>query len=131
MPHCHEYHTYPPNYHKSLMFITGTIIFFTGFVINLHSDHILRKLRSTPPYHSYKIPQGGAFSIFNISCANFFGEIVEWAGFAMASGSLGGLAFWVYTCANLIPRACAHHLWYHEKFEDYPKERFAVIPFIL
>lgn len=36
----------------------------------------------------YKIPYGGMFEY--VSCANFFGEIVEWVGFAMASWSLPG-----------------------------------------
>jgi len=32
---------------------------------------------------------------------------------------------------NLVPRAIDHHKWYKKEFADYPKERKAVIPFIL
>ena len=68
---------------------------------------------------------------FNISCANFFGEIIEWLGYAIASSSLAGWAFLVFVCANLIPRGMAHHQWYLDKFkDDYPKNRYAVIPFV-
>jgi len=128
MQYC-VFHAYPENYHKSPTFITGTIIWFTGFIINLQSDGILRTLRNTPPTNIYKIPKGGFFRY--VSGANFFGEIVEWAGYAIASQSLAGLAFLVWVCTNLIPRANAHHQWYLAKLEDYPKERWAVIPFIL
>ena len=49
----------------SFRFITGCIIFLTGFLINMHSDSILRNLR-TEGDSSYKIPQGGLFKY--ISC---------------------------------------------------------------
>ncbi len=59
------------------------------------------------------------------------GEIVEWAGWAVATWSLAGLAFAVYTTANLAPRALAHHAWYRARFPDYPRRRRALIPLIL
>ncbi len=65
------------------------------------------------------------------SCANYFGEILEWTGFAIACGGMAPLSFWIWTCANLIPRAIATHKWYHNKFgSSYPKSRKAIIPFI-
>jgi hypothetical protein len=46
--------------------------------------------------------------------------------------SLGGVAFAVFTFANLVPRAVNHRKWYAEKFkEQYPASRKAVIPFLL
>jgi hypothetical protein len=45
--------------------------------------------------------------------------------------SLPAFSFAVWTFANLVPRAINHHQWYHEKFEDYPENRKAVIPFLL
>ena len=41
------------------------------------------------------------------------------------------VAFATYTLANLLPRGLSHHHWYLEKFEDYPKNRKAFIPFLL
>ncbi|XP_034324182.1 3-oxo-5-alpha-steroid 4-dehydrogenase 1 isoform X4 [Magallana gigas] len=72
---------------------------------------------------------GGLFEY--VSGANFFGEIVEWLGFAVANGTLPTFAFFFFTLCNIGPRACHHHQWYREKFEDYPKKRRALIPFIL
>ena len=67
-----------------------------------------------------------------MSCANFFGEIVEWTGFAIATGSLPGVAFAFYTFANTAPRGVSHHKWYLEKFKGEYEAlgRKAVIPFI-
>ena len=50
----------------------------------------------------------------------YLGEIVEWGGWALLTWSPTGLAFFVWTVANLAPRAWSHHRWYHEKFPDYP-----------
>jgi hypothetical protein len=34
----------------------------------------------------------------------------------------------VWTMANLVPRARAHHRWYRERFPDYPARRKALVP---
>ncbi|XP_052701517.1 3-oxo-5-alpha-steroid 4-dehydrogenase 1-like isoform X1 [Crassostrea angulata] len=109
-------------------FYLGIILFCTGMFINLQADHILRNLRK-PGETGYKIPRGGLFEY--VSGANFFGEIVEWLGFAVANGTLPTFAFFFFTLCNIGPRACHHHQWYREKFEDYPNKRRALIPFIL
>jgi hypothetical protein len=57
--------------------------------------------------------------------------MVQWAGWALATWSLAGLAFAVYTGANLAPRALAHHAWYRQRFPDYPARRRALVPFVL
>jgi 3-oxo-5-alpha-steroid 4-dehydrogenase 1 len=106
-------------------FIVGFALFVIGFIINRLSDRILRNLR-TPEETGYKIPQGGLFQW--ISCPNYLGEIIEWTGWAIATWSIAGLAFAVWTAANLIPRAISHHKWYHKHFPDYPPERKALLP---
>ncbi|KAG8442521.1 hypothetical protein GDO86_011353 [Hymenochirus boettgeri] len=108
-------------------FITGIILFLSGMFINIYSDHILRNLRK-PGETGYKIPRGGLFEY--VSAANFFGEILEWFGFAVAGWSLPAAAFSFFTASVLTPRAQEHHKWYLEKFEDYPKTRKILIPFI-
>lgn len=124
-----QFRVYSKNYISSPQFITGFILWCTGFLLNLQADSILRRLRITPPKAQYKIPNGGLFRY--TSCANFCGEIIEWLGYAIASNSLSGWSFFAWVCANLIPRGVSHHKWYLEKFEDYPKDRWAVIPFIV
>lgn len=109
-------------------FIIGTVLFVAGFIANRHSDHILRKLRK-PGEQDYKIPHGGLFKY--VSAPNYLGEIVEWFGWAIATWSLPGLCFAVFTLANLAPRAYSHHKWYLKNFPDYPKDRKALLPFII
>ena len=108
-------------------FIIGSVIFLTGMVINWQSDGILIHLRK-PGETGYKIPVGGLFKW--VSCPNLFGEIIEWLGFAILTWSLPGLAFFVWTVANVAPRAISHHKWYLSKFTDYPKERKAIFPYV-
>ncbi len=109
-------------------FIIGIILMATGFSINFQSDAILRKLRK-PGEKDYKIPYGGLYRW--ISSPNYLGEIIEWTGLALATWTLAGLSFAVFTIANLFPRAISHHRWYNEQFEEYPKDRKAIIPFIV
>lgn len=108
-------------------FIIGIILFFTGLTINWKADNTLINLRKKSS--GYQIPRAGLFEY--ISCPNHFGEIVEWIGFAILTWCLPGLSFAVWTMANLLPRALDHHKWYKGHFDDYPKNRKAVIPFLL
>ncbi|MHA1642183.1 MAG: DUF1295 domain-containing protein [Promethearchaeota archaeon] len=118
---------YPENWLVSLPFIFGVIIFVVGFIINIHSDHIIRNLRK-PGETEYKIPKGGMFRW--VSCPSYLGEITEWVGWAIMTFSIPGLVFAFWTIANLAPRARSNHKWYLENFPDYPKNRKALIPFI-
>ncbi|XP_060720838.1 3-oxo-5-alpha-steroid 4-dehydrogenase 1 [Tachysurus vachellii] len=122
-----QYADFPQGWVSHPCFITGSCLWFLGWIINLHSDHILRNLRS-PGETGYKIPRGGAFEY--VSGANFLGEIVEWVGFALAAHSVHSFAFAFFTFIVLSNRAVSHHKWYLEKFEDYPKSRKALIPFV-
>lgn len=121
--------TYDITWLSDWRFITGAALFVTGFVINLTSDNILLNLRKNTTSGDYKIPTGGLYKW--ISCPNYFGEILEWFGWALATWSLPGLSFAVWTAANLLPRALTNHKWYKEKFPEYPAERKAVIPFLV
>ena len=115
---------------ESISFICiliGFIIFIIGLYINISSDNTLIKLRTNQK--GYVIPKGGLFNY--VSCPNFFGEIIEWLGFAIMTLNLGSISFLIWTICNLIPRSKAHHNWYKENFENYPSKRKAVIPYLL
>ncbi|KAG9355726.1 hypothetical protein JZ751_000564 [Albula glossodonta] len=118
---------YPADWITHPCFIAGFMLWLVGFLVNVYSDHILRNLRK-PGETGYKIPVGGMFEY--VSGANFLGEIVEWSGFALAAHSIHSTAFAIFTFVVLSSRAVAHHRWYLEKFEDYPKSRKALIPFV-
>ncbi|XP_036372195.1 3-oxo-5-alpha-steroid 4-dehydrogenase 1 [Megalops cyprinoides] len=125
--HLSHFAEYPADWVTHPFFISGAVLWLVGFLINVHSDHILRNLRK-PGETGYKIPVGGLFEY--VSGANFLGEIVEWCGFALAAHSIQSATFAIFTLIVLSSRAVAHHRWYLEKFEDYPKSRKALIPFV-
>jgi protein-S-isoprenylcysteine O-methyltransferase Ste14 len=113
-------------------FIGGVLLFGAGALINLSSDEILFRLRKpgdTAGTPGYAIPRGGLYRW--VSCPNYLGEILEWSGWALATWSVPGMAFALYTAANVGPRALAHHRWYRERFPDYPSQRRALIPYLL
>ena len=112
---------------SNMYLIVGLVIFFIGFYINISSDNILIKLRTNQK--GYVIPKGGLFN--HVSCPNFFGEIIEWLGFAVMTLNPGSISFLIWTVCNLVPRSKAHHKWYQNNFENYPKKRKAVIPYFL
>ncbi|MDD2595558.1 MAG: DUF1295 domain-containing protein [Bacteroidales bacterium] len=110
-------------------FIIGTIIFILGMYINLQSDYIIRHLRK-PGDSNHYIPKGGMFKY--VSSANYFGEILEWVGFAILTWSVAGVVFLLWTCANLVPRANSLYEKYKDEFgEEFTSlHRKRVIPFI-
>ena len=116
------------NFHSvSIFLISGFLLFVLGLYINISSDNKLIKLRKIKK--GYFVPKGGLFKY--ISCPNFFGEILEWFGFALMTFNIGSLSFFIWTCCNLIPRGLAHHSWYKNKFNEYPKQRKAVLHFLI
>lgn len=119
---------YNVNWLLSWQFITGALIFITGFIINKTADEKLREMRKNSPLE-YVVPKGWLFKY--ISCPHYFGEIIEWSGWAVMTWSLPGLAFAVFTFANLFPRGWASHRWYKVNFPEYPLNRKAIVPFIV
>jgi 3-oxo-5-alpha-steroid 4-dehydrogenase 1 len=113
-------------------FIGGLAIYVFGFTLNVWSDSILRNLRSknpSPDEPRYKIPYGGGFRF--VTCPQYLGEIISFTGLAVMTWNLGAVFVLAITIANLVPRAMYTHKWFLKEFDDYPKERKAVIPFLL
>uniref|UniRef100_A0A8D0C229 3-oxo-5alpha-steroid 4-dehydrogenase (NADP(+)) n=1 Tax=Salvator merianae TaxID=96440 RepID=A0A8D0C229_SALMN len=103
MIYCAEY---PDDWCNDVRFTSGFLLFVLGMGINIHSDFLLRQLRK-PGEFTYKIPQGGLFAY--VSSANYFGEILEWFGYAIATWCLPAFAFAFCTVCILGPRACQCH----------------------
>lgn len=112
----------------SFRFLYGLLVFCTGYVINRWADAKLRSLRK-PGQDGYSIPTGGLYD--EVSCPNYLGELLQWTGWAILTWSPAGLAFAVFTAANLVPRAVTHHRWYQRTFPEYPRRRKAIIPYVL
>ena len=95
--------------------IVGIIVFLFGMIVNCHSDYVIRHLRQPGDTRHY-LPQAGFYRY--VTSANYFGELVEWIGFAIAAANPAAWVFALWTGANLIPRAHAIHRKYHEEFGD-------------
>ena len=95
--------------------IVGIIVFLFGMIVNCHSDYVIRHLRQPSDTRHY-LPKAGFYRY--VTSANYFGELVEWIGFAIAAANPAAWVFALWTGANLIPRAHAIHRKYHEEFGD-------------
>lgn len=121
--------TYTTEWLTTPQFIIGTIIFFAGMTININSDSVIRHLRK-PGDTKHYLPQKGMYKY--VTSANYFGEIVEWTGFAILTWSLSGVIFAWWTFANLVPRAASIYKRYVEEFGPQVKEKRLkrIFPFI-
>mgnify|MGYP000308569685 FL=1 len=81
--------------------------------INLHSDSVIRHLRKPGDTRHY-LPQKGMYRY--VTSGNYFGELVEWIGFAVLTCSPAAWVFVLWTFANLAPRANSIRNRYREEF---------------
>lgn len=121
--------TYELSWFWSPQFIIGTVVFFVGMAINMHSDHVIRHLRK-PGDTKHYIPRKGFYKY--VTSANYFGEFTEWVGFAILSWSLCGVLFAFWTFCNLAPRSKSLTEKYIAEFgEEYSSlNKKNMIPFI-
>ncbi|KAJ2702566.1 hypothetical protein H4R19_005355 [Coemansia spiralis] len=117
----------------------GLVLFVAGLAGNIYHDAILTGLgrrraaqqtQDAPAVSRYAVPHGGLFAL--VSCPHFLCELVEWLGYALASGSPAAWAFLMNAACNLVPRARLIHRWYRATFAaEYPASRKAIVPFLL
>ena len=120
---------YPIEWLYDPRFLIGVALFLFGFFVNIHSDNILINLRKDGE-SGYKIPHGGFFKY--VSCPNYFGECLEWIGFAIMTWSSIGFVYAAWVVLPLIIQARVAHQWYLDQFGTaYPKQRHAIIPYWL
>lgn len=114
-------------------FLIGLAIYAAGLALNVHSDAVVRNLRSKDELARaekvYRIPRGGGFEL--VSSPSYLGELMMWTGFAIFTWGLPGVFILAITAANLVPRALTTHRWYLARFDDYPRARKALIPYLL
>lgn len=130
-----DYHAFGLSYSDvawlwSPHFIIGVVIFFLGFYVNLRSDYIIRHLRKDDEDTKHYLPEGFMFEY--VTSANYLGELMEWLGFAILTWSMSGLVFFIWTFANLVPRANAIYKHYKVEFGEIMerKKLKRVFPFV-
>jgi 3-oxo-5-alpha-steroid 4-dehydrogenase 1 len=106
----------------------GLVVYYSGLVMVIWHDNILRDLRSGDGPR-YRIPKGGLFEY--ATCPQYFAELWAWLGFAILSWGPNGLFIFMVSLVNLVPRSMATHAWYVEKFGlEYPADRAFLVPFV-
>ncbi len=119
---------YSPAWFATPDFIIGILLFFLGMGINLHSDWVIRHLRVKGDTKHY-LPQRGMYRF--VTSGNYFGEFLEWVGFAVMTCSPAAWVFALWTFANLAPRAHAIRERYIEEFgAEAVGKRKRMIPFV-
>lgn len=119
---------YYRNWSKNPKLYIGIIVFITGMAINIHSDFVIRNLRK-PGDNNHYLPNAGFYKY--VTSANYFGELIEWTGFAIMTWSISGFVFVWWSFANLFPRAFSIYRRYYEMFGAPVLEKKRIIPFII
>ncbi|KAM7526735.1 hypothetical protein LguiA_016637 [Lonicera macranthoides] len=104
----------------------GVAIFLAGILGNFYHHCILSNMRNGDK--EYKIPRGGLFNL--VICPHYLFEILGFLGASCISQTLYAFSFTLGTTGYLIGRSYATRKWYLSKFEDFPKDVKALIPFI-
>jgi 3-oxo-5-alpha-steroid 4-dehydrogenase 1 len=118
---------YTTDWLRTPQFVVGTVLFFVGMIINIHSDHVIRNLRK-PGDKNHYLPKKGMFKY--VTSANYLGEFIEWTGFAILTWSASGAVFAWWTFANLVPRANTIYKKYKAMFGAEVGRRKRIFPFI-
>ncbi|CAN6249814.1 unnamed protein product [Urochloa humidicola] len=108
----------------------GAAIFMWGSLHQFRCHAILGSLRELKDSDEYVIPCGDWFS--RVSCPHYLAEIVIYFGLFIASGG-SNIPLWfmlLIVIMNLSVSAVQTHKWYLQKFEDYPRSRYALIPYV-
>lgn len=105
------------SYFKSPRFIIGLLMYYTGFLLIVQQDEIMKRIRDQPGARRYEIPRGGMWDYS--TSANYLVELFAWFGFWVLSdfGPNGAFIFFV-SLFNLVPRAYTNYNWYTEKFGE-------------
>ncbi|RWS23674.1 polyprenol reductase-like protein [Leptotrombidium deliense] len=115
--------------------VLGLCLFVWSSSLQYESHTILAKLRKDNKgrvvTYRHSIPKGGWFNL--ISCPHYFAEILIYMSLCVVFGGRS-VTWWMVCCfvlTNQVIVGLFNHHWYLQTFKDYPKQRKAVIPFLL
>ncbi|XP_027161094.1 very-long-chain enoyl-CoA reductase-like [Coffea eugenioides] len=105
----------------------GLLLFLVGIAGNFYHHYLLSKLRKKNE-KDYKIPTGGLFDL--VICPHYLFEILGLLGISFISQTLFSYSCAIGCAFYLIGRSYATRQWYLSKFEIFPKNVKALIPFV-
>ena len=80
---------------------------------------------------AYKAPKGGWFEKMNISCPHYLAEIVVHISIGLVLRSVTWYTLTAYVTTHHLYLAYNTQTLYRAKFDDYPKNRKIILPFLL
>ncbi|XP_005112121.1 polyprenol reductase [Aplysia californica] len=112
----------------------GVCVFFVAWYYQHQSMLTLASLRSgvkEKASTSHYIPRGHLFGF--VSCPHYFCEMVIYASFCLVFQGRNSflLAVTLFVWVTQIVSGLLTHRWYLQTFPSYPRERRAVIPYLL
>ncbi|RPH56748.1 MAG: hypothetical protein EHM81_12675 [Chloroflexi bacterium] len=108
-------------------FWLGLVLFLLGETVNLRHHKILADFRKDT--RDYVLPRGGWFDL--VACPHYLFEIIAWVGIAFMSRHLFAWIALIGMAGYLLARSLKTLAWYRQKFPGFPRERKALIPYIL
>ena len=105
----------------------GILLFLIGIVGNFYHHYLLSKLRGNGD-KEYRIPKGGLFDL--VICPHYLFEIIDFLGISFISQTLYAFSFTLGTIFYLMGRSYATRRWYLSKFENFPEDVKALIPYL-
>ncbi|XP_073673025.1 polyprenal reductase [Garra rufa] len=115
--------------------VIGTLIFIWASLLQNRSLSLLAKMRTDSSGKvetlAHKMPSGGWFEL--VSCPHYLAELLIYVAMSVCCGCVS-LTWWLvvlYVLCNQALAAQLCHDYYKSKFETYPRQRKAFIPFVL
>eukprot|EP00090_Calanus_glacialis_P009342 TRINITY_DN17721_c0_g1_i3.p1 TRINITY_DN17721_c0_g1~~TRINITY_DN17721_c0_g1_i3.p1 ORF type:complete len:307 (-),score=74.95 TRINITY_DN17721_c0_g1_i3:117-1037(-) len=111
---------------SSLIF---SLLFIIAWCYQLETHKIFAQLKISNP-NKHSMPEGSLFNY--VSCPHYMCEIIIYTCLMLILGPAHrtGVMVWAWVTINQVIAATMSHRWYLTKFDDYPKNRKAIIPFI-
>ncbi|XP_057980715.1 steroid 5-alpha-reductase DET2-like [Malania oleifera] len=106
----------------------GVALFLVGISGNFYHHYLLSKLRDKGTAKGYKLPRGGFFNL--VICPHYFFEILGFVGISCISQTSVSFSVAIGTGLYLMGRSYMTRKWYLSKFENFPKEVRALIPYV-
>ncbi|XDV42030.1 hypothetical protein PO909_010782 [Leuciscus waleckii] len=115
--------------------VIGTLLFIGASLLQHWSLSLLAKMRTDNSGKvktlAHKMPCGGWFEL--VSCPHYLAELLIYVAMSVCCGC-SSLTWWLvilYVLYNQALAAQLCHDYYRSKFETYPRQRKAFIPFVL
>lgn len=115
--------------------VIGTLLFIWASLLQNRSLSMLAKMRTDSSGKvetlAHKMPCGGWFEL--VSCPHYLAELLIYVSMSVCCGC-SSLTWWLvvlYVLCNQALAAQLCHDYYRSKFETYPTQRKAFIPFVL